>query len=163
MPLARRVRRFLQAAGAEFQLVPHARASTARGAAHAAHVPEECTAKSVLLVDGAGYIVAVIPASRRLELATLEALLHRRVTVAHEDAVDWLFGDCERGAVPAIARPYGVPIVIDESLLAERDVYFEGGDHAELVHMRASEFSRLAAGAPRASFTVLRGSAAPGR
>lgn len=162
MPLARRLRRFLKEAGAEFQVVRHTRADTAREAARAAHVPEERTAKSVLLRDQAGYLVALLPASRRIALDALGAILRRRLTVAREDDVGEIFPDCERGSVPAVARPYGLPIVIDESLLEGGDLYFEAGDRAELVHMRAAEFLRLVAGAPRACFTVRPASEAPG-
>jgi Ala-tRNA(Pro) deacylase len=163
MPVAERLRRFLQAAGAEFALVRHPRATSARAAARAAHVPEDRTAKAVLVGDAAGYVVAVLPATRTIALDALRAFLHREVTVAREAELTQLFEDCEPGTMPGVGRPYGLPTVVDESLLAAPDLYLETGDPGALVRLRASEFLRLVDGAPRASFTVLRESAAPGR
>jgi Ala-tRNA(Pro) deacylase len=163
MPVAERLRRFLQAAGAEFALVRHPPAATARAAARAAHVPEERTAKAVLVGDDAGYVVAVLPATRRIALDALGAFLHRDVTLSGEADLSRLFGDCEPGTMPGVGRPYGLPTVVDESLFAAPDLYLESGNRGALVHLRASEFLRLIAGAPRASFTILHESAAAGR
>lgn len=151
MPVPTRLRRFLEAADAEFQILD------------AGRVPRGLAARSVLLADEHGYFVAVVPSSRALSLGAIEAIRHGTVSMAREDACAALFDDCRPGAVPALARPYGLPIVVDEGVLASRDVYFEGGDGEGLVQMRAAEFLRLVAGAPRGAFTVRRESAAPGR
>jgi Ala-tRNA(Pro) deacylase len=151
MPVPIRLRRFLEAADADFQILD------------AGRVPSGLAARSVLLADERGYFVAVVPASRALALGALEAIRHASVSVASDGAGAALFDDCRPGSIPALARPYGLPIVVDEGVLASRDVYLEGGDGEGLVHMRAAEFLRLVAGAPRGAFTVRRESAAPGR
>jgi Ala-tRNA(Pro) deacylase len=147
------MRRFLEAAGARYRVVRHPPAAETGEAAHAAQVPAERTARSVLLEDASGYVVAVLPSSRELELDALGAQLHRRLALAPDAERRRLFRDCAPGAVPALARPYGVPIAIDESLVAGDELWFEAGDPAELVQMRAREFLRLAAGARLGTFS----------
>jgi Ala-tRNA(Pro) deacylase len=45
--------------------------------------------------------------------------------------------------VPALGEAYNVPMLVDESLLRLPDVYFEGGDHEDLVHVAGDDFRAL--------------------
>jgi quercetin dioxygenase-like cupin family protein len=51
-----------------------------------------------------------------------------------------------------VGRAYGVPTVVDEALLHVSDVYFEAGEHRDLVHMRGSDFAALMGTAPHWTF-----------
>jgi len=73
--------------------------------------------------------------------------------LASEGEIEGLFEDCARGAVPAVGECYGLDTVIDDSLDEQPDVYFEGGDHATLVHMSHAQFANLTAAARHASFS----------
>ena len=64
-----------------------------------------------------------------------------------------IFYDCELGAIPPLAGAYGIPALVDRSLLQEREIYFEGGDHEDLVHVSRKEFLRLMKGARFANLT----------
>jgi Ala-tRNA(Pro) deacylase len=121
--------------------------------AEASHVPGDCLAKAVVVKQGGGYLLAVLPASRQLRLDDLEGLLHRELELATEEEIGGLFGDCARGAVPPIGAAYGVSTVIDDSVAGQPEIYFEGGDHATLVHMSARELARLTEGAPHGQFS----------
>src|SRR5262249_9735938 len=90
-----------------FQKLPHRPAYTANRMAQALHVPGHEVAKTVLLRTGAGYAVAVLPATHRLDLDELRACLHdEHVDMASENDMDQLFPDCERGAVPPFGSLY---------------------------------------------------------
>ena len=119
-------------------------------AAEAAHVPGDQVAKPVLLGDDHSYLLAVIPATHRLELDRLNQMLARSLEMLPEDEIEAAFADCERGAIPAIGEPYGVDVVIDPALVQQADVYFESGDHEHLIHMQGEVFRGLMAHAPRA-------------
>jgi Ala-tRNA(Pro) deacylase len=97
----------------------------------------------VLLGDASGYLVAVVPASRRVELQSLERQLGRRLVLASESEVQDVFCDCTEGAIPAIGQAYGLEVVWDDCLAACPDVYFEAGDHTDLVRMSGKEFTFL--------------------
>ena len=152
MGISNRLKWFLESRGIRYEVVPHAHTSTSRETARVAHVPAEHLAKSVILEDERGYVMAIVPASCRVSLDALEAEIDRRLELASEDELRELFRDCEVGAVPAIADPYGMPAVVDHRLWDLSDVYFEAGDHEDLVHLSGAEFQRLQQHALTASF-----------
>ena len=80
-------------------------------------------------------------------------MLGKRLGLASEDEVAKLFEDCDRGAVPPIGAAYGVPVVIEEGLVNAPEVYFEGGDHATLVHVSGEAFRKLMKQARAAQFS----------
>ena len=111
--------------------------------ASAAHVPGTYVAKPVILEDEDGYLMAVIPANQHVKIRELNQTLNRNMGLATEWELQKLFSDCEVGAIPPIGQAYGITTVIDDSLLQCPDVYFEAGDHEELVHIKGSSFRKL--------------------
>lgn len=148
MSMARSVEQFLKQHDADYELVPHPRSVTAMRTAELAHVPGVQLAKSVLLEDEAGYLVAVVPSTHRVDLGRLHHRLNRRIGLAVEGEVAALFPDCDPGAIPAIGAAYRLDTIIDDAVLAQADVYFEAGDHEALVHMSGAGFAALMAGVP---------------
>ena len=120
------------------------RTATAREAARSAHLPTGRVAKCILLEDERGYLLAIVPASRRVSLLALRELLGRSLELASEPELSDLFADCELGAIPATGLPYNIPMVVDESLMRLPDLYFEGGDHEDLIHVSDRAFGNLA-------------------
>lgn len=143
MGMSTRLKWFLDSRGIHYEVVPHMHTSSSRETARVAHVPEERLAKSVILEDERGYLMAIVPATCRVSFEALEAELNRRLELASEEELRELFRDCELGAVPAIADPYGLPAVVDQRLWGLEDVYFEAGDHEDLIHLTGAEFQRL--------------------
>ena len=47
---------------------------------------------------------------------------------------------------------YGMPTYLDSSLMTHRDVYFEAGDHENVVHMDMDQFMALMRDAKTAHF-----------
>jgi len=76
------------------------------------------------------------------------------MSLASEHEVAELFQDCARGAIPAVGECYGLDVVVDASIDEQLDVYFEGGDHATLVHMTGAQFAGLTATARHGSFSA---------
>lgn len=143
MGIALAVREYLDEAGVDYELVHHEYAPNSRTAARMARVPADHMAKPVMLEDAQGYVMAVVPASRRVELQSLERHLGRRLALATEREIRDVFVDCSQGAVPAVGQAYGVEVVWDDCLAACPDIYFEAGDHTDLVHMSGKEFTFL--------------------
>jgi Ala-tRNA(Pro) deacylase len=153
MPISARLKWYLDSHGVKYDLIPHIHTGTSLGAAQAAHVPGERLAKSVLLEDERGYVMAVLPASRRISLRDLEEQLERHLELASEAELSQLFRDCEVGALPPVGAAFGIPTVVDDSLMNAPDVWFEAGDHEDLVHMRGIEFLSLFTGARHGRFS----------
>jgi Ala-tRNA(Pro) deacylase len=143
MTLSPTLAEYLVRYGASFALEHHMHSFCSLESAREAGVDEESLAKSVVLQDENGFVLAVLPASRRLELARVRVELGRALHVSREHDMARLFPDCERGAVPPIGAAYGLPTVLDASLEARDEIYFEGGDHETLVRMAGSAFLDL--------------------
>lgn len=143
MPIAKRLQWYLEAAGVEYEVLPHPRSQYSAQTARRSRVPLHCLAKPVLFEDEYGYVMAVVPAARRVDVERLGQQLHRHLELATEAEVDDLFEDCEHGAMPALGTPYQIPTVYDDSLAGLEDVYFEAGDHDDIVHMSGEAFLEL--------------------
>lgn len=145
MAIARRLESYLDAAGVDYEVLPHPHSSYSAQTARRTRVPLYCLAKPVLLEDEYGYVMAVVPATRRVDIVRLGAVLHRKLELATEAEVGDLFDDCEPGAMPALGTPYMIPTIYDEALRGLSDVYFEAGDHDDVVHMAGEDFLELLA------------------
>jgi Ala-tRNA(Pro) deacylase len=152
MAIARRLKWFMDVHGTRYEVLSHRHSSSSRESATKASIPPDQLAKPVLLEDKHGYLLAVLPATQRISMASLEEQTHRKLELATEDELEQIFFDCERGAIPPVGPAYGIPTVIDESLLRVEDIYLEGGDHEELVHLKAASFADLLAGSRHCSF-----------
>lgn len=145
MPIARRLKWYLEAHEVRYEVLSHTPTANSLDTARAADIPHEQLAKSVLLEDTLGYLIAIVPASRRIALDNLREQLQRHLELAKEAELHTLFFDCEVGAVPPVGEAYGIPSVVDDGLLALREVYFEAGDHQDLIHLGGPEFAQLLA------------------
>jgi Ala-tRNA(Pro) deacylase len=143
MAMAAKLQWFLDASGVDYEVLPHPHSQYSAQTARRSRVPLRSLAKPVLLEDEYGYVMAVVPAACRVDVERLGRQLHRELELATEAEVGDIFFDCEDGAMPAIGTPYRVPTVYDESLAGLRDVYFEAGDHDEVVHMTGDAFLEL--------------------
>ncbi|HKK51133.1 MAG TPA: YbaK/EbsC family protein, partial [Myxococcota bacterium] len=153
MSIAKRLEWFLEEAGVEYEVLPHPHSVHSAQTARRSRIPLHCLAKPVLLEDEYGYVMAVVPAARRVDIDRLGAQLNRNLELATEAEVCDLFEDCERGAMPALGIPYRIPTVYDDALIGLSDVYFEGGDHDDLVHLSGEDFLDLLAGSLHGRFS----------
>ena len=153
MSIANRVNKYLAEQDADFDVVNHPHSSTSMETAQLAHVPGDRIAKSVVLGDERGYLLAVLPASCRVDLGELHRQTNRNLGLVTEYELGALFEDCEPGAVPPFGNVYDMDTIVDESLAGQSDIYFEAGDHECLVHVSAETFENLLADARHSEFT----------
>jgi Ala-tRNA(Pro) deacylase len=154
MGIAITLAEYLADRGIGYDLVPHPHTETASASASASRVAADSVAKAVVLKGGNGFVLAVLPASRHIQFEQLRQLLGRDVDMASEEQIETLFGDCEPGAVPPLGAAYGLNVVVDDGLAQQPDIYFEGGDHANLVHMSGASFQKLMAGVRHGRFSA---------
>jgi Ala-tRNA(Pro) deacylase len=140
--------------GVSYDLIAHAPTMSSTRTAEACHVSGDALAKAVVLRRDGGYMMAVLPASHHLHLSALKSQLGHKVDLASEDEIERLFGDCERGAIPALGECYGLDVIVDDSIDPRRDIYVEAGDHTTLIRMDGEEFARLTAKAWRGHFST---------
>ncbi|WP_233887079.1 aminoacyl-tRNA deacylase [Paraburkholderia flagellata] len=142
----------LRSKGSRYEIVRHPYSHSSMESAAAAHIPGDRLAKTVLLEDEHGYVAVVLPSTYAVQLSELWNKTGRRLALATEADLRELFKDCDAGALPPICGAYGMKTYLEANLAGEPDIYFEAGDHEELVHMEADEFLALMDDAERAHF-----------
>ena len=143
---AETVREFLDRNGVEHEMVEHGERFTAAAEARASGVEPPDAAKDVLLKVGTGYVLAVIPASERLDIKKAHEALENegdRPRLASEDEIAKDFPRFELGALPPFAPLLGVPEIVDRRLLDHDRILCSGGDHRHSVKLDPSEVVRL--------------------
>lgn len=144
MSVSNRLEILLEESGVRFEVIDHPVAFTAQEEAAASHVPGRHWAKTVaVLIDGEPAL-AVVPATRRLDLRKLMKIVGtEQVTVAHEAEFQGLYPDCDLGAMPPFGELYGQKTFLDEALRAEERIAFHAGDHRTAIEMAFADFERL--------------------
>ncbi len=154
MAIASTLYSYMQQRHCAFDVLKHPHSACSMETVHSAHVPGGCTAKSVILIDNHGhFLMAVLPADHQIDLDRLNQQTQRWWRLAHEAEFARMFGDCELGAIPPVGNAYGLETVIDERLASQSEVWFEAGDHEELIHMRMQDYLDMLPGAMRLGFS----------
>src|SRR5689334_5785233 len=104
---------YLRSRHISFESLLHQPAPSATNLAQSVHVPGRQVAKSVLLRAGDSFVLAVLPATHRIDMTRLACVLDSfDLRLATEDEVEHVFSDCERGALPPFGRLYGLKTVV---------------------------------------------------
>lgn len=144
--MASTLRDWLDAQRAPHAVLSHAEVYTAREVATVSHLPGREVAKVLVARDRTGsHLMVALPASCRLDMAALEELSGRRhLRLATEEELARLFPDCEVGAMPPLGPLYGMPVYADACFERQGEIFFQAGNHRELVRMRYRDWERLA-------------------
>ncbi len=153
MTIARKVSEFLADTGVTYDTVEHERTESTSRTAQVAHVKGDHVVKTVVIHDGKRYMLGVVPSTHRVELDTLGGVLDKRLTLATEGEAARLFEDCALGADPPLGGAYGLPVIVDESVFDQDEIFFEGGDHQTLVKVSGDAFNMLMQDAIKARFS----------
>ena len=142
------IREFLRAGGVPFRLLLHRPAPSAERVAHSLHVPGARVAKAVLVRSESGFLLAVLPATHRVDLIALAGLLDGppdALRIADESEVRAAFPDCEVGAVPPFGRLYGLPTFLDTQLAASSEIVVEANMRHESIRIRSRDYQAVEA------------------
>ena len=143
MAIAITLKEYLEHQHIDFDVIEHRQTDSTLETCEAAHIPGDRMAKSILLEDDDSYLMAVIPATHRLQLDHLNETTGRQLELAREDELVEAFADCELGAVPPTGEAYGIRTIVDAHLITQPDIYFETGDHTKLIHVSGKQFREL--------------------
>jgi len=146
MALNDRLKYFLSQQRIAHDVLPHHEVFTAQEVAAASHVSGQQLAKVVLVREnGKGHLMAVLPAACRLDLSALAAVAKTgKLSLASEEDMARLFPDCEVGAMPPFGNLYGLPVYIDACFPKEKELFFQAGNHHEVVRMSYGDYQRVA-------------------
>ena len=154
MSLSPSLKDYLENQAVRYETLSHPRTQSSVDSAIAAHIPGEQLAKAVIVKDGEDYLMVVVPASHHLNLGRLHHHLGHEVGLATEEEVFNLFPDCDEGAIPPVGAAYDLRTLVDSDLVNQPDIFFESGDHRNLVKMSGQQYSDLLSGAERVRLGV---------
>ena len=143
MSVAMTLKNYLDSNDFEYKIIEHLPTSSSIKTTDDTQVTNDKVAKPILLGDDDSYLLAVIPATHRLDIDRLNQVMARGLVIMNQNELDSTFTDCERGAIPPTGELYGIDTIIDPALLSKEDVYFESGDHRKMIHMSGEDFRRL--------------------
>lgn len=120
-----------------YELLPHAPTKTAAAEAHALHLPLGEVAKTLVLATSKGYVRALVPASRRIDLEKVANVVGvDEAWLIPESELVGAYPEFELGAVPPVSGPGHDQVVVDESFREHPWIVFEAGRHDESVRVR---------------------------
>lgn len=138
------IQNYLERNNVPFEIIEHPRTSTAEETAHAAHVPENEFAKTVIVwVDGQMTMV-VTHADERINLEKLRRVLNvEEVELCSERDFKARFPDCELGAMPPFGDLFRMPVLISESVPEKDYLALNAGTHTDIIKIPYEAFERL--------------------
>lgn len=136
---------YLDAEGVDHRLIEHDSTMSAAEEARVTGEPAHRIAKTVVLEDRGGFLLAVVPGDRRLDLHKLRQLLDgtKELRLATEAEMADQFPSFDVGAVPPFGPTFPKLEVVDRRLLEEDRVLCAAGDHRHSVVLDPSEIVRI--------------------
>jgi Ala-tRNA(Pro) deacylase len=136
---------FLDANGIAYEVREHEPTMSATAEARETNRPQQQIAKTVVLHDHGGYLLAVVPASNRINLHSLRDLLGatKSLRLATEDEIARDFPTLEVGAAPPFGPMMPRAEVIDRRLLEQDQIICAGGDHRHSVKVDPRDVTRI--------------------
>jgi Ala-tRNA(Pro) deacylase len=130
----------LEQQGSTFELLPHRQAYTSTDEARALGIDAGEVLKTLAVRTGPGYVLAVIPASCRLDLHLVrDALGDHQARLASEEELARDFPGYQLGALPPLGTLLGSQLFIDPEVLEHDLVVFAAGTQTESVRMGTRE------------------------
>jgi len=141
---ATKLKEFLDSQNIKYVTISHSSAFTAQEVAASAHIPGKALAKTVMVKLDGKLVMAVLPASYRVDLELLKkATGAPEAEVASEQDFRGIFPECETGAMPPFGNLYEMDVFVDQRLREDEEIAFNAGSHTELIKMFYGDFEIL--------------------
>jgi Ala-tRNA(Pro) deacylase len=137
----------LDAAGVEYELMPHAHTESATDEANALGLSADEVAKTLVLTTPDGYVRAVLPASCRVDSHKLRDLFGASkdaVHLASESEMARDYPDFELGAVPPLGGTRKDRVIVDTRVADRDSIVLEAGSHEQSIRLKPAELVRVA-------------------
>ena len=143
MPV-KKLKEYLDSHKIKYVTISHSPGYTAREVAASTLVPRAEFAKIVMVNIDDKMAMAVIPASRRLDLDQLALLIKAKtVRLASEQEFQDRFPDCEVGAMPPFGNLYDMEVYVATTLTLDDEIVFNAGSHIQVIQMTYEDYADL--------------------
>ncbi|MBN2282058.1 MAG: YbaK/EbsC family protein [Candidatus Marinimicrobia bacterium] len=139
-----RVRELLDQNHVKYIIIIHSPAFTAQEIASLSFISGKELAKSVILNVNGDVVMAVVPASERVDLAKLKTFFGiQDISLAEESEFRNIFPECKTGAMPPLGNLYQLKTYISTDLKKNKYITFNAGSHSELIRMKYSCYEKI--------------------
>lgn len=146
MAIPKKILKYLDSAKAGYKIIGHKTVYTAYDAAQTLRVKLGDIAKTLVVKADRAYVLAVLPASRRLDLGKLKKIIKaKKIDIAKENVMKKVF-NIKPGAVTPFGELYKTPVFIDKSLLKAKKIIAGAGTFEDSVAMAAKNFIKATKG-----------------
>ena len=133
----------LELRGVPFELISHDEAYTSIDEARALRIAADEVVKTIALDTASGHQLAVVPASRRLDMKLVQkATGDKQAQLASEQELERDFPGYELGAFPPLGSLLSVPAYVDPEIMEHETIVFAAGSRTESVKARTEELFR---------------------
>jgi len=140
-----RVIELLDNSAVNYGITEHSPAFTAQQMAAAEHEPGKYVAKPVIVKADGKYIMCVLSACCKIDLAALKNQIGAEsVELAREEEIGAIFDDCELGAEPPFGNLYDLPTIMDKALEKDDHITFQAGTHDKAIRIDMVDYQKLA-------------------
>ena len=136
----------LDRSGVSYERLPHAHTESAAAEADALGMALDEVAKTLVVQTAEGNLRAVVPASCRIDLRKVRAVVggsKKKLHLLSEEALADAYGEFELGAVPPFGGPEGDRVIVDRRVAELESVVLEAGSHDESVRLKTSDLVGL--------------------
>ena len=136
----------LDAAGVEYEVIPHSHTETAADEARALGLPLDGVAKTLVVETPQGNVRAVLPASERMSTAKLAEVLDERrksIHLAPEESLRSEYAEFEYGAVPPIGGAHRDRVIVDTHVAGQDSVVLEAGSHDDSIRIATQDLIKI--------------------
>jgi Ala-tRNA(Pro) deacylase len=145
--VAERLRAYLDDHGVAYRIIAHKAAASADEYHDVLGTRYEQMPKAIFLryqdKGGKRFAILALQAHKRADLHRVAQVLHARdVRLGSRDELRHVTG-CEFGELPPIGRLFGLPLLLDEDLLLEDELYFNAGSLTASIVVRARTLQAL--------------------
>ena len=144
MAVVGRVKKYLDDQGLAYEVVSHQETFSTCEEARAVGVISSHVAKTLVIKTRSGDVLAVLPASARVDIHKLRDILDdNHARLATEDEMKAEFTDFDLGAVPPLGELFDAPVYMDGQLENADEIIFAGGTHRDSIKMSGEDFLKL--------------------
>ena len=134
----------LQSHRVKFEKIEHEPVYTSEQAAAVRGISLESGAKSLLLKAKGGFVLVVVPGSKRIDSKKIKKILQvKDIRFASPEEVKEQMG-CEVGSCYPLGNVAGLRTLVDTSLSQNDTISFNPGRHDTSIKMRYADYQRIA-------------------
>jgi len=148
MPVPKQIINYLDKRGAKYAIVTHKKVYTAYDAAQTLRRKLDEIAKNLLVKTNKGFVLVLLPASKRLDLKKLKKLMNakgkgiKKIEIPKEGVMVRIF-KIKPGALGAFGSVHELEVYMDKNLQKVKKAIFPTGSFTDSVEMAMKEFEKL--------------------